>query len=156
FDADRINRLLDHCITALANGLAQPDEPAEEIDILTGSERDHILYSLNPVLSQDPDGLAPWGLLHGVLAGHEASRVAIRFQGVDLSYGELDRRSTRLAQKLRSYGIGPGDIVGLLLDRGLHLPVAQLAVMKAGAAWTMLDPQLPPARLAYQTSDSGA
>ncbi|MGC5382844.1 condensation domain-containing protein, partial [Micromonospora sp. DT68] len=25
FDADRINRLLDHCITALANGLAQPD-----------------------------------------------------------------------------------------------------------------------------------
>ncbi|MGC4863775.1 AMP-binding protein, partial [Micromonospora sp. DT68] len=96
------------------------------------------------------------GLLHGVLAGHDPDRVAIRFQGVDLSYGELDRRSTRLAQRLRRHGIGPGHIVGLLLDRGLHLPVAQLAVMKTGAAWTMLDPQLPPARLAYQTSDSGA
>ncbi|WLS48447.1 amino acid adenylation domain-containing protein [Micromonospora profundi] len=96
------------------------------------------------------------GLLHGVLAGHDPARVAIRFEGTELSYGELDRRSSRLAQRLRRHGIGPGHIVGLLLDRGLHLPVAQLAVMKAGAAWCMLDPQLPPARLAYQTSDSGA
>ncbi|WLS48759.1 condensation domain-containing protein [Micromonospora profundi] len=61
FDTDRINRLLDHYTTALANGLAQPDQPTEDIDILTDSERDHILYSLNPALSQDTDGQVAWG-----------------------------------------------------------------------------------------------
>jgi amino acid adenylation domain-containing protein len=47
-------------------------------------------------------------------------------------------------------------MVALLLDRGTELPVAQLAVMKAGACWVLLDPQLPAARLAFQAGDADA
>lgn len=99
------------------------------------------------------------GLLHEVLAGHDPDRVALRFRGRaidELTYGELERRSDRLADALNSAGIGPGHVVGLLLRRGLDLPTAQLGVMKAGAAWTPLDPQHPSARLAFQLGDAGA
>src|SRR5690606_3136482 len=94
------------------------------------------------------------GLLHQVTAGHDPERVAVWFQGAVLTYRELERRSNRLAHALREHGIGTGDIVGLLLDRGLYLPVAELAVMKAGAAWTMLDPQHPPTRLGFMAEDA--
>jgi amino acid adenylation domain-containing protein len=98
-------------------------------------------------------------LLHGVVAGHDADRVAVRFRGPaagDLTYGDLERRSDRLAHALHRAGIGSGHVVGLLLDRGPHLVTAQLGVMKAGAAWTPLDPRYPEARLALQLDDAAA
>ncbi len=100
-------------------------------------------------------------LLHDVLAGHDPGAVALRHRAapaaaaVEVSYGELERRAGRVAAALRAAGVGRGDVVGLLLDRGPHLPVAQLGVLRAGAAWTPMDPQHPPARLDFQARDAG-
>ena len=150
FDPDRIHRLLDHYTAALTHGLARPDRPAD-IDILPPAERDLVLRTWNPA----PTPRAA-GLLHRVTAGHDPDRVAIRFRGVELTYGRLEQHANRLANALLDAGVGPGHVVGLLLDRGLHLPVAQIAVMKAGAAWLPLDPQLPPARLGFMAADAAA
>ena len=144
FDPDRIQRLLDHYATALAHGLAHPETLVQDVDILGPMERRQVLDDWNP-----PATPYHAGLLHQVIIGHDPDSVAIRFQGVELTYAELRSRSSRLAHALREHGVGPGHIVALLLDRGLHLPVAQIAVMTAGAAWTMLDPQHPPARLGF-------
>ncbi|MGC5016855.1 amino acid adenylation domain-containing protein, partial [Streptosporangium sp. DT93] len=106
------------------------------------------------------------GLLHQVTAGHDPGRVAFRFHGTpagfhdsppgELTYGLLEQHAGRLAHALRKAGISPGHIVALLLERGPHLLIAQLAVMKSGAAWMPLDPQHPPARLAFQLHDTAA
>jgi amino acid adenylation domain-containing protein len=110
----------------------------------------------------DPTAAGPAptsGLLHEVAAGHDPDRVAVRFRGPttdELTYGDLERRSNQLAHALRRAGVGSGHVVGLLLDRGPHLLTAQLGVMKAGAAWTPLDPRYPEARLAFQLGDSAA
>jgi acyl-CoA synthetase (AMP-forming)/AMP-acid ligase II len=50
-----------------------------------------------------------------------------------LSYAQLDERATRLAQALRSRGIGPGDPVGLMLMNGSEYPEAMLAAFKLRA-----------------------
>jgi amino acid adenylation domain-containing protein len=150
-DAGRVERLVDHVITALSGGLADPGRVFADIDILPPAERHLVLHAWNPPPTpRRPD------LLHRVTAGHEPDRVAIRFRGVELTYGQLEQRANRLANALRHAGIGLGHVVGLLLDRGFHLPVAQIAVMKAGAAWLPLDPQHPPARLGFQTNDAAA
>ena len=151
FDPDRIRRLLDHYATTLAHGLAHPETLVQDVDILGPMERQQVLDDWNP-----PATPYHAGLLHQVIIGHDPDSVAIRFQGVELTYAELRSRSSRLAHALREHGVGPGHIVALLLDRGPHLPVAQIAVMTAGAAWTMLDPQHPPARLGFQTADADA
>jgi amino acid adenylation domain-containing protein len=156
FHADRMHRLADHFVAALAGGLAEPAAAADDIEFLSGAERDQVLYAWNP--PRVPE--AP-GRLHQVLAGHDPDRVAIRFRDApasvrELTYGELEQRANRLANALCAAGVGPGDVVGLLLERGLDLPVAQLATMKAGATWMPLDPQHPPARLAFQVRDAAA
>jgi amino acid adenylation domain-containing protein len=43
FDTDRIERLVDHLTAALAGGLAEPDAPADDIDILSAAERQQLL-----------------------------------------------------------------------------------------------------------------
>ncbi|MCX4091607.1 non-ribosomal peptide synthetase [Nocardia sp. alder85J] len=99
------------------------------------------------------------GLLYQVTAGHDPSRVAVRFRGgsgSELTYGELERRSNRLAHMLGAAGIGPGRIIAVLVERGPELLVAELAIMKAGAAWMPLDPRHPVARLEFQLADAAA
>jgi len=44
--------------------------------------------------------------------------------------------------------VGPGEAVGLALERGVDLVVALFAVVKAGGVYIPLDPNYPPARLA--------
>jgi non-ribosomal peptide synthetase component F/NRPS condensation-like uncharacterized protein len=48
FDADRMERLLDHYTAALTHGLAAPDTPADDIDIMSSNERHHVLHVFNP------------------------------------------------------------------------------------------------------------
>ncbi|MFJ3976405.1 amino acid adenylation domain-containing protein [Streptomyces sp. NPDC090021] len=73
-----------------------------------------------------------------------------------LDYGTLNERANRLAHHLGASGIGRGDTVAVLVERGPDLVVALLAALKAGAAYTLLDPDFPAERLAGAVADCGA
>ena len=73
-----------------------------------------------------------------------------------LSYAELDGRANRLARHLIAQGVGPEQIVAILLDRSIEMVVSLLAVLKAGAAYLPMDPTYPIARLSFMLADSHA
>ena len=73
---------------------------------------------------------------------------ALSFGDETLTFAELDRRSAALAGHLSTLGAGPGRIVAVALERSLELPIALLAILRAGAAYLPLDPDHPPERLA--------
>jgi amino acid adenylation domain-containing protein/FkbH-like protein len=89
-------------------------------------------------------------------AAEVPSSLAARFEGRDLTYAELDRKSNQLAHFLQQQGVGPDVLVGLCLERSLELPIALLAVLKAGGAYLPLDPHYPADRLQYMLEDSQA
>lgn len=72
-----------------------------------------------------------------------------------LSYAELDGRANRLARLLRRRGAGPGQSVGILLERSPDSYVALLAVLKSGAAYVPLDPSFPADRVEFIAGDAG-
>ncbi|HEY1616911.1 MAG TPA: amino acid adenylation domain-containing protein [Streptosporangiaceae bacterium] len=74
--------------------------------------------------------------------------------GPAISYGELDRRAERLAEWLRSHGVGPEVLVGLALSRSVAQVVALLAVGKAGGAYLPVDPGYPAARIGLVLADA--
>ncbi|MGW4369371.1 amino acid adenylation domain-containing protein [Nocardia takedensis] len=63
------------------------------------------------------------------------------------TYGELLRDATAWAARLHTAGVGPGQIVPLLLPRGIEQVTALLAVLQTGAAYAALDPTIPDRRL---------
>lgn len=71
-----------------------------------------------------------------------------------LTYRDLEIRSNRLANRLRSIGIGPDTLVGVCLDRSLEMVISLLAVLKAGGAYVPLDPSFPGERLSFMLADS--
>ncbi|MFE1380318.1 amino acid adenylation domain-containing protein [Streptomyces sp. NPDC058740] len=82
--------------------------------------------------------------------------LAVRDRTQALSYAALDARVSRTAAGLAARGVGPGQVVGVCVERGADLVVALLAVWRAGAAYLPLDPGHPAERLAYVLDDSGA
>ena len=62
---------------------------------------------------------------------------------VRLSYRELARRSSAIADRLAEEGVGPDVLVILLAERGVDFLAAMIAVQRAGGAFLPLDPAIP-------------
>ncbi|UAK33253.1 non-ribosomal peptide synthase/polyketide synthase [Nocardia asteroides] len=73
-----------------------------------------------------------------------------------LSYAELDERSTRLARLLIDRGVGPEDLVAVGVPRSIESVVAVWAVAKTGAGFVPVDPNYPADRVEHMIADSGA
>ncbi len=81
---------------------------------------------------------------------------AIRLGAVELSYGELDERSARLAALLRERGLERGDRVGVMLPNVPEFPVAYYGVLRAGAIVVPMNVLLKRREIAFYLEDSGA
>jgi long-chain acyl-CoA synthetase len=81
---------------------------------------------------------------------------AIRLGDVELSYGELDDRSARLATLLREKGVKEGDRVGVMLPNVPDFPVAYYGVLRAGAIVVPMNVLLKRREIAFYLEDSGA
>jgi fatty-acyl-CoA synthase len=81
-------------------------------------------------------------------------RVAIDFGGREVTYGELDERSERLAGELLASGLTRGDRVATLTGNSPEHVEALFACAKAGLVLVPLSWRLSPAELAYQLDDS--
>ncbi|KAF3403673.1 Nonribosomal peptide synthetase dtxS1 [Penicillium rolfsii] len=71
------------------------------------------------------------------------------------TYRELEEKSTLLACKLAARGVTPETFVPICLVKSCWTPVAILAVVKAGAAFVLLDPSHPRERLQLIIQDLG-
>ncbi len=61
---------------------------------------------------------------------------ALVYEDQSLTYAQLDAKANQLTRYLIAQGIGPEQIVALLLDRSPQMIIALLAILKAGAAST--------------------
>ncbi|MGH3993514.1 MAG: AMP-binding protein, partial [Pseudonocardiaceae bacterium] len=152
FDAATIERMAGHLTQVLDVVTDDPAVTVDRIDILTDDERQRVLVEWN-----DTDrAVVPATLpeLFEAQVARTPDLPAVLFDGLSLSYPELEARANRLARLLIQAGAGPERIVALALPRSVDIVVAQLAVLKAGAAFLPVDPAYPAERIAFMLADS--
>lgn len=89
-------------------------------------------------------------LIHEIFRARAVERPdapALAHSGGTVGYGRLDAWSNALAEVLRGAGVGPGNIVPVLLPPSAELVAVLLAVLKCGAAYAALDTAWPPERM---------
>ena len=147
FASATVDRLLGHLGRLLASAVSDPDRGWRDLPLLTAEEREQLLVGFNDTGATS----GPEACLHELFEAQVArtpERVAlVAPEGVRLTYGELNARAERLAHRLRTLGLRPETLAGVLLDRTADLIITLLAVHKAGGAYAPLDPSYPRQRV---------
>ncbi|QPK49500.1 non-ribosomal peptide synthetase [Streptomyces gardneri] len=146
FDRGSVEALVARLVRLLEAAVAEPDVRIGDLDVLAVDERRTLLGEWTATAGTDPYMVCVHELFEERAAVSPGS-TALVFGDVRVSYGELERDANRLARYLVGRGVRRGDTVGVLLEREPRLIVAVLAVLKAGAAYTLLDPGFPVERL---------
>src|SRR5262249_31512071 len=135
--------------------------PASGLDAKT---RHRMLYEWNDTAFPfDADG--PVHTQFEAQAARRPDAIALRWRGGTMTYGELNRKGTATAWRLRELGSGDGrgpaangvrpetQRVGISARRGPDMVAAVFGVLKAGGAYVPIEPRLPDERAASVLAD---
>jgi amino acid adenylation domain-containing protein len=99
------------------------------------------------------------GLIHEAVTARALARpdaIALIDGDMRVDYRTLDAAAETYAEHLAGLGVGPGDLVPVLLPRSARFVAAVLAVLKCGAGYAALDRRWPPDRIRGAVRTLGA
>jgi arthrofactin-type cyclic lipopeptide synthetase C len=155
FDRASVERHIAHWQTLLRALVADDQAMVARLPLLSADERLQLLRGFNDTVAPFPAGRCIHELFEDQVA-RTPQATALVFEDTSLSYAELNAQANRLAHHLIARGVRPGDFVALALPRSADLVIAQLAVLKCGAAYVPLDLEHPTERLRFILDDCRA
>ncbi len=155
FKKTTARRIGGHLVNILKYIVKNPEAVLGEIDMLSGEEKNEILFDFNSTGTDYPRGKTIQQLFEEQ-AGRTPNAAAVLYGSGEITYRELNCKINQLAGLLRQKGVGPDEIVGILVERSCEMMVGILAVLKAGGAYMPIDPEYPESRIRYMLDDSKA
>jgi natural product biosynthesis luciferase-like monooxygenase protein len=146
FDAEFIARLARHYRALLGSLAANPRAKVRELSLLTAAEEHEVTRAWNSTEC----AIRADASIHQLIqeqVDRTPDHDALIFEGVSLSYRELDAKANALTHYLKQCGVTAEAKVAVHLERSLEMVVSMLAILKAGAAYVPLDPSHPPERI---------
>ncbi|OHU92273.1 MULTISPECIES: non-ribosomal peptide synthetase [Pseudoalteromonas] len=153
FKPQTMARLAEHFEAMCRALLAAPDAAISTLAYISDTQTQQLLIEYNQTQAEYPKEACIHQLFEAHVE-HHANKQAVVFDGEVLTHQQLNEKSYALALYLQSLGVKPDTLVGLCVHRSCDMMVAILAILKAGAAYLPLDPDLPNERLNYMLEDS--
>lgn len=148
YAAPTAERFLGHVQRVLEAAVSDVSQAVSRLPMLTEAE----LAQLDAWNATATDFGAPQTIHARVMAGARRAPDVVAVVGRDgmLTYAQLETRANQIANQLIGLGVSRGQLVGLCLDRSSEAIAGLLGILKSGAGYVPLVPDLPPARLAAQ------
>jgi amino acid adenylation domain-containing protein len=153
FTPATVQRMMEHFRALAESAGTSPDRGISRLSMLSEAERAKLLVSWDANRAPLPRRETIKELFEEQVS-RTPQAPAIVFDGERLTFDELNRRANRIAWLLGDRGIGPGALVGILMEKSLDLVPAVLGVVKSGAAYIPLDPMYPADRLQFMIADA--
>jgi amino acid adenylation domain-containing protein len=153
FDPYAISQMGNHFKTLFESVASDLTLRLSELSLMPEAERHQILIDWNNTEANYPKEKSV-GRLFEEKAACNPDSIALMCAGESLSYGELNRRANLVANHLLELGAQPDDIIGMYTDRSMNMVVGLLGILKAGSAYTPLDPNFPEDRIKFMIQDS--
>jgi amino acid adenylation domain-containing protein len=155
FEQATVRGWMDQLVSLVQRVIAHPEAPIAELagDQPLGSERQSVPTEWQGLAVPYPKEKGVNMLFDEVVAQH-GTRVALVHGDRTLTYAELRDRVLALTAVLKERGVRPGDLVALCCERNFSMVEAQLAILRAGAAFIPLDHTYPADRLRMLIEDT--
>ncbi|MGD2084988.1 MAG: amino acid adenylation domain-containing protein [Candidatus Aminicenantes bacterium] len=166
FHRGQVEKIGCYYLHLLANALANPGSAIPGIEMLPEEEKKQLLFQFNDTdahyfpahhiheffekqAEKNPGNTAVFGFT-GQAGGEQPQQPGYR-----LTYRELNEQANQLARFLRRCGVSTGSVVAVILEPSVQVVKYLMAILKTGAAYLPLEPQLPKERIRLMLADSG-
>jgi len=148
-----LKNIPDH-LNVLVNAIISNIETTlNDLPLLTLEEAKKILVDWNKTRKSYPiDKTIPQ--LFEEQVRENPYQVAVVCGDKKITYAELNKKSSHLADQLIKEGIGAGDIVAICLERDEKMIIGILSILKAGAAYVPFDHSYPAERVKFILEDT--
>ncbi|WP_161964298.1 non-ribosomal peptide synthetase [Chitinophaga flava] len=154
YNEGNITQLVDHLIQLMEAIVESPDKAISQLDFLTENDKAQLLTVFNDTAVAYPDKTLVDLFEEQVVKTPD--NVAVVCGAKTLTYRELNEKSNRLANYLRkTYDIRQDELIGIMLERSEQSLIAIMGILKSGAAYVPIDPELPKARKSLIINDTG-
>lgn len=152
FSIETIKGMTAHFDNILKFIVDSPDEKISDIEMMSESEKNKILYDFNNT-SENFDNV-PLHALFERMAEKYAANTAIKIGEEKVTYEKLNNMANGIADKLIKRGVKQEAIVGLICDPSVFMAASILGILKAGGAYLPIKPDFPSERIDYMINDS--
>ena len=121
-----------------------PDRTIDDYSLVTSTAKQLLP---DPTLPLDDTWYGAVHELFADFAQSQPDKLAVEDSSESWTYRELNERANQLAHYLIAQGLQREDIVAIYAHRNAHLVWALMGVLKAGAAFCIIDPSHPAARV---------
>ncbi|WP_066495485.1 non-ribosomal peptide synthetase [Abyssisolibacter fermentans] len=153
FSDEIILKISQHFEMIVKNITNYPEKKVDEIDMLTNFEEEQILNGFNNTGTNFPKNKTIKVLFEDQ-AEKTPEGIAVIYEDTQLTYKELNERANQVARVLREKGIGPDNIVGIIIEKSLDMVIGIIGILKAGGAYLPIDPNCPKDRIEFMLIES--
>lgn len=154
FKTETIKRMIGHYLKIINEILDNPKKLISDIDVLGLEEKNDIIFNFNTAYLGSKTRTIQQ--LFEEQVQRTPNRIAVKFDGMQLTYKELNAKANQLARVLRAKGVKNDCVVGIMLNRSIDLVIGILGIIKSGGAYLPVDPNYPKERIKLILKDSGA
>ncbi|ASZ12703.1 non-ribosomal peptide synthetase [Chitinophaga sp. MD30] len=152
FREDTIKRMAAHYCHLLESVLKDMHSPIATLSLATPGEVHTVFSTFNNTRMVYPVVTIQEAFQQQVIKTPDAT--AILFRDTTLTYDRLNQQANQLARYLQEQGALPGQHIGIMMERCADTIIAMLAILKTGAAYVPLVPELPDDRLLAMLNDA--
>lgn len=152
--ATDVELIVERVLQILDNLFDYIDKPLEEINILKPEEEKKLETFNNTTTSYAKEKTLI--NLFEEQVDKTPNKTAVIFEDKKMTYAELNKQASRLAQYLIDNNIQKEELVIVCMDYSPEVVVSILGILKAGAAYVPIDPTYPQNRINYLVEDTKA
>ena len=153
FRFPEIEQLLKHWQNILGAIVFNKESFIADIDILTSSERDNILFNWNKTNVPINEDESVLNLYYTSVKAFPTNVAVVNGPSV-YTYKELDLKITRFSGYLRQFGLLEGDVVAVYLERSVELVISLISLFKLGLVYLPIDINSQKESVTYILKDS--
>ncbi len=154
FREKTIKRIGNYLTKILDEVLKNPEEKVSKLDLLFIEEKNRLLVEFNNTEKEFIENK----VIHQLFAEQAEKmpdNIAIINSDKKVTYGQLNEKANQLARTLFTKGVKQETIVAIMAEPSIEMVTGIMAILKTGAAYLPLSPDLPKERIKYMLTDSG-
>ncbi len=146
FDSTTVRQLIARFQRLLEQAVSRPQTKLSDFNLLTAEETESVLSAWAVNQADYPRDKSIVELFEQQVQ-EQPENVALLAGNEQVSYGELNEMSNRLARRLRAQGIGRDCLVPICAPRSPALVIGMLGILKAGGGYVPIDSAQPQQRI---------